>query len=392
MTEPLLFDFGPLSCGCTDHVMESLHKALGDPPDGEGIWEPHHDPWIAGHAEDVTRRGQRILQAMQDALLGEMGLPEPQPLIKALPWQRWDAAEFARIRRELNAIPVGQKTLFDWMMLVDWIIQRYLPETVALDEAEYLIIRALIAGKVQANLESRQGTSLTEQRIATIVAALPTSFLSIPARVQTPREAHILNFAFHETAQHITDLSAHARARMKKTLLNGIRKMTLGDKSGTWSKLHQELLDDFGVLNRDWRRIAITETGNATNTGFIASLEPGTRVRRKEAYRGACPYCTSIRDRVLTVVPDDKEPKDWDNEVWPSKNNIGRSASPRKRVGTTLVLREPDELWSIPAGTVHPHCRGSWAIESGSATGVSPEMAAYVRALLNKTADVVTAR
>ena len=109
-------------------------------------------------------------------------------------------------------------------------------------------------------------------------------------------------------------------------------------------------------------------------------------MRRKEAYRGACPYCTSIRDRVLTVVPDDKEPKDWDNEVWPSKNNIGRSASPRKRVGTTLVLREPDELWSIPAGTVHPHCRGGWAIESGGATGVSPEMAAYVRSLLNKTA------
>lgn len=385
MSEHLLFDLGPISCGCTDHALESLYKAMGDPPDDEGIWVQHHDPWVSEHAEDVTRRGQSILQAMQNALLGEMGLPEPQPLIKAMPWQRWDPAEFDRIRRELNAIPADKKTLHDWMTLVDWIIQRYLPETFAIDEAEYLTIRALIAGKVQANMEQLQAPGLTDRRIAAIVAALPTDFRAIPAHLLTPREMHILNFAVSETAQHITDLSERARASIKKTLLNGIRKLTLGDKDGTWGKLHQELLDNFGTLNRDWRRIAITETGSATNTGFIASLEPGTRVRRKEAYRGACPYCTSIRDRVLAVVADDKEPKDWDTEVWPSKNNIGRSASPRKRVGNTLVLREPDEMWSIPAGLVHPHCRGGWALVSGGTTGVSPEVADYVRGLLSKT-------
>ena len=357
MTEPLLLDLGPLSCGCTDHALESLYKALGDPPDDEGIWEPHHDPWLREHAEDVTRRGQRILKAMQDALLGEMGLPEPQPLAKSLPWQRWDAAEFDRARKYLNGIPAGQKTIDDWMLLVDWIVQRYLGDDIIRDEAEYIAIRAAIAGKVRANLDDRQ--PLTARTIEKIVALLPYSFPTIPPAVMasmTPRELNILQFAAKETAQHITDLGGHARARMKKTLLDGIRKMTLGDKDGTWGKLQQTLLDDFGTLNRDYRRIAITETGNATNTGFIAALAPGTQVRRKEAYRGACPYCTIIRDRVLTVVADDKEPKDWDTEVWPSKNNVGRSASPRKRVGTTLVLREPDEMWSIPAGTVHPHC------------------------------------
>lgn len=383
MTEPLLFDLGPLSCGCTDHALESLYKALGDPPDSEGIWEPHHDPWIAGHAEDVTRRGQRILQAMQDALLGEMGLPEPQPLIKALPWQRWDAAEFDRIRRELNAIPAGQKTLHDWMTLVDWIIQRYLPDTFALDEAEYLTIRALIAGKVRANLDAKQGASLTEQRIAALVAALPTDFLVIPAHLLTEREAHILNFAFREAAQHITDLSDHARSRMKKTLLNGIRKMTLGDKDGTWGALHQELLDDFGTLNRDWRRIAITETTNATLNGFISALEPGTTVKRIESYKGACPYCASINGKIFTVVSPDKTDKNGELEVWPGKNNIGRSASPRKRVGSTLVMREPDEMWWPAAGAIHPHCRGSFIKVSDST--VSPEMANYIRNLLNKT-------
>ena len=288
MTEPLLLDLGPLSCGCTDHALESLYKALGDPPDDEGIWEPHHDPWLREHAEDVTRRGQRILKAMQDALLGEMGLPEPQPLHKSLPWQRWDAAEFDRVRKYLNAIPAGQKTIDDWMLLVDWIVQRYLGDDIIRDEAEYIAIRAAIAGKVRANLDDRQ--PLTDRTIEKIVALLPYSFPTIPPAVMasmTPRELHIMQFAAKETAQHITDLGDHARARMKKTLLDGIRKMTLGDKDGTWGKLQQTLLDDFGTLNRDWRRIAITETSNATLNGFIASLEPETKVKRLERFHNS---------------------------------------------------------------------------------------------------------
>ena len=55
-----------------------------------------------------------------------------------------------------------------------------------------------------------------------------------------------------------------------------------------------------------------------------------------------------------------KERKDWDNEIWVGKSNVGRSASPRKRVGDAFVEREPEEMWTIPAGLAHPHCRGRW--------------------------------
>ena len=44
------------------------------------------------------------------------------------------------------------------------------------------------------------------------------------------------------------------------------------------------------------------------------------------------------------------------------KSNLGRSASPRKRVGGALVERLPAERWWIPAGPVHPNCRGFWAV------------------------------
>lgn len=382
MTTPLLLDLGPLSCGCTDAALEALYKALGDPPDPEGIWEPHPDPWIRAHVEDVTQRGQRLLQAMQDTLLGNLGFAEPAPLAKALPWQRWDAAEFDRIKEHLNRIPAAEKSLDDWMLAVDWIIQRYLDDGIIQTEAEYLAIRAQLAGQVRANLEHRP-PPWTERQLPLLVAALPAHFRDLPPEALTPRERHILTFAVQETAQHITHLRDAARDRMKQTLLDGLRKMTLGDRDGAWNRLQQTLLDEFGTLNRDWRRIAITETGNATNAGYIASLTPGTQVRREEAYSGACPYCQSIRGRVLTVVSDAKEPKDWDTEVWPSKNNLGRSASPRKRVGNTLVRREDHELWKIPAGLVHPHCRGSWSPVTPRPPAVSNDYQMWLRGLLH---------
>ena len=378
---PLLFDLGPLTCCQTNHTLDTLYKALGDGPDTD-IWQPHHDPWQCDHVEAVTQRGLNRLNAIRDALLAaisEADGPPPEPLHKAEnPWLRWSQADFDRVRDYLAAKPRADYTLDDWMMYVDWLVQEYLPEGVIATEAEYLAVRAQLAGKVNATLEARK---LSPTGISRILAVLPQQFSQIPPGVLTERDAHILRFANRETANLITNLTAQTRARMKTVLLNGIRRITLGDRQGTWQALHTELFDEFADLNRDFRRIAITETGNATNTGYIAAQKPGTKVKREEAYTGACGFCTSIRGKVLTVVADDKEDKDWDNEVWPSKNNVGRSASPRKRVGGVLIPRTPDEIWSIPAGTVHPHCRGSWS-NADHAPGMSNEYQMWLRGLL----------
>lgn len=373
---PLLFDLEPLTCCQTDHVLDGLYKALGDGPDAD-IWQPHHDPWQRDHVEAVTERGLTRINAIRDGITIAVAQADPNPLRKSL-WERWSQADFDKVRDYLAAKPRADYTLDDWMLYVDWLIQEYLPEGVIATEAEYLAVRAQIAGKVNATLEARK---LAPVNVSKILAVLPHQFSQIPPGVLTEREAHILRFANRETANLITALTAQTRQQMKAVLINGIRRITLGDKQGTWQKLHSELFDTFGDLNRDWRRIAITETGNATNVGYLSTFKPGQKVKREEAYTGACPYCASIRGKILTVVADDKEDKDWDHEVWPSKNNVGRSASPRKRVGGVLIPRTPDELWSIPAGTCHPHCRGSWS-NADTPPGMSNEYQMWLRGLL----------
>ena len=374
----LLFDLEPLTCCQTDHVLDGLYKALGDSPDAD-IWQPHHDPWQRDHVEAVTTRGIARLDAIRDALSYAVTEASGEPLRKAdSPWARWTRADFDRVRDYLAAKPRADFTLDDWLLYADWLIQEYLPEGVIATEAEYLAVRAQIAGKVSATLEARK---LTPVNVSKILAVLPHQFSQVPPGVLTEREAHILRFANRETANLITALTAQTRQQMKAVLINGVRRVTLGDQQGTWQKLHSELLDTFGDLNRDWRRIAITEIGTATNVGYLSTFKPGQKVKREESYTGACPFCASIRGKILTAVADDKEDKDWDNEVWPSKNNVGRSASPRKRVGGVPIPRTPDELWSIPAGTVHPHCRGSWS-NADTPPGMSNEYQMWLRGLL----------
>ncbi len=70
--------------------------------------------------------------------------------------------------------------------------------------------------------------------------------------------------------------------------------------------------------------------------------------------------------------------------VWPGKNNIGRRASPRKRVVDVLVERDPDEMWWLPAGLAHPHCRGRWVVVSEAPhEGDDPALAEALSAILN---------
>ena len=59
------------------------------------------------------------------------------------------------------------------------------------------------------------------------------------------------------------------------------------------------------------------------------------------------------------MEPGDAD-KDGTTEVWAGKTNVGRSASPNKRVEGELVPRVKSELWWAAAGVQHPHCRGTW--------------------------------
>jgi hypothetical protein len=171
-------------------------------------------------------------------------------------------------------------------------------------------------------------------------------------------------------ADNVQAISESVRHRLKTQIMAHEQQRLLG-ATPPKQALQQNLFDTFADLNRDWRRIATTEVGDAAGNGMIASLKPGTKVRRIEQYNGACPFCKKIHGMVFTVVDPSKRDKNWDTEVWVGKTNIGRSGAKQKRTAEGMVDRTDEEMWKVPAGTVHPHCRGTWDVVDDG--GPSPD-------------------
>jgi hypothetical protein len=383
---PLLIDIGPLSHDCTDHALETIYKAQAETPPESAIWTPHHDPYVRQHVEDVTARGQRILLAILNELTGALG-GEPVAqlskslLAKAQEWLRWDAAELRRVKDRLERKQPSDYTLEDWLLLVDWIIQKHLPAAVIRTEAEYLAVRAGMAGKLQAAMAN----PLPGPELEPMLGLLPTSMALLRQGVPvSSMERLAVEFAAARAGELITDIGDRARHSIKQLILEHEQGRAMGSPEASLWKLQQSLLDNFGVLNRDWRRIAITETARDANEGFIAALPPGTKVRRVEAYPTACPFCRSIHGREFTVVSPDAADKDGATQVWVGKTNYGRSASPRKRDGDALVERTPDEMWWPAAGVQHPHCRGTFVTVRQPPAGANKEFLAWMEERLAK--------
>ena len=233
-------------------------------------------------------------------------------------------------------------------------------------------------GKVQANMAKPP----TAKQADSILAAMPSTVVGAAQQFALSKaQETMLDFARVRSVENVRALSDSARHRMRGVVLQHLEHVATSGPQG--SSLQTKLLDEFGTLNRDWRRIAITEAGEAQLQGLIASLPYGSRVKRVERYEGACAFCRKIDGVVATVVDPAAPEKDPDTQVWVGKNNIGRSASPKKRVGDVLVDREPHEMWQLPAGLAHPNCRGRWVVvEQAPDAGGDPEFAATLRQIL----------
>lgn len=266
------------------------------------------------------------------------------------------------------------------MMAVDYVVQRYLPADDLATEAEWLATRAGLMGKVQANLAA---AAVTAKAADTILAALPSTVAAAASQFKlSAMQRAALDFARVRAVENVRALSESVRHRMRSTVLQHLEEVQTKPAGVPGTSLQSKLVDQFATLNRDWRRIAVTEAGEAQLQGFIASLPPGTKVERVEQYENACGFCRKIDGKIATVVSADHPNKDPESMIWPGKNNIGRSASPRKRVGNLLVHREPEERYWLPAGLVHPHCRGRWVEVLENQPGDDPEFAEWLRATL----------
>ena len=381
----LLIDIGDVPAVHCDACLDFLHKSIAESPGAqpESIWAPHENPVLTAQVEAVTLRFQAILQRLQDAFARFLtGEPIGQLQKADVPWLRWDEAEFARVRERLESKASASFTLDDWLLLVDYLIQRYLPDNVIQSEADYLTVRAALLGKIQANMEA-SGRKPNRVEADAVFDLLPMGFGQLPKKVLTETEKAVMTVARARAAENISNVTDEARHKMRSIVIEHTQARMLGMKQGTDQYLRQRLFDAFGQLNRDFRRIAVTESGEACNQGYIASLAAGARVQRQEAYRGACPFCKSINGEVFTVVDPNAHDKDGDTQVWLGKTNIGRSASPRKRQAGELVERPSNERWWVAAGVQHPNCRGSWLPAPGNRpSGVSAEFAEWLDAKL----------
>lgn len=355
----VLLDLGPLSCGCTDHALESLHKAMSE--DGIQEWAQHESPFIRELIEKFTEAGLLRSATVRDELTawisgahrvaGAMRSASP-----AVTPGVWSEQQLGMVKVYLESLAPEDFRLDDWGLLVDYLAQRYMPASALADEAQLLVARAGLMGKAEAYLGD-----LAADAAGRVLAAAPATVASLTASFAfSDAAASILDYAGLRAADAVVGASEALRAGLRRTVLDHQQRRLSGDPSATPGALEQALFERFGKFNRDWRMIAVTEAGEVCNQGVIASLPPGSLVRRLEQYHGACPFCRKLDGRVFRVTTADDPDKDGAKDVWPGKTNIGRSAAPRKRVGDELVPRLPEERWWAAAGVQHPHCRGRW--------------------------------
>lgn len=364
---------------CNDAI-EGVYKALSDHGhDMDGIWLPMDSPLLARLVELFTQRGMARLDAFRTELQAwaEGARYKPGESI-ARPigaMERWTDAERSLVKLYLEHLPPAAWTLDDYMLSVDYLFQRYLPADDMRTEAEWLSTRASVMGRVQANMEK-----VNAKQADVLLAAMPSTVdEAVEQFGATPAQRFIMEFARERCAENVRHLAEDARHRMRGVIARHVEAKTLALPEVGGSSLETKLLDEFGTLNRDWRRIAVTEAGEAQTAGYVASLPLGSKVKRVEQYKGACSFCRKIDGKVVEVVDPARENKDPETMIWLGKTNVGRSASPRKRVGDLLVEREPHEMWQIPVGLVHPHCRGRWIPTIQDRPGDDPDFADWLR-------------
>lgn len=361
---PILVDIEDLAPCCADHALEVMFKAMAEGGPDDWIWNPHENVFIRRIVELFTSRGllriDKVRVEMEAWLDGEKykgakRMPHPHPDLVGRMY-RLDESQLDLMRLYLENLPPADWRADDWSLLVDFLVHRYLPADDLRTEAEWLAQKSVLMGKVQSAVH--EVTEAGADAVLTALAVVPPN----RALKLTDAAERVMEYAKARACENVVDLADDARHRIKTAVLEYQGRAAGGDLTATREALKSKLFDEFGTLNRDWRRIAVTEAGENANQGFIASLQPGTRVKRMEIYPTACGHCKRIHGRIYTVVRPGDADKDGDTQVWVGKSNIGRSASPRKRTPDGLIERMPSERWWAAAGVQHPHCRGYWEV------------------------------
>lgn len=347
---------------------------------GLGLWSPHESVVIRRVVEMFTSRGIDRMSMVKDQLIAAVKgslYKHGAPKVSTGKYEPWNQRDFSLIKLYLESLPPSQWTVDDYMLCVDYMVHLYLsPEDLAA-EGEWLSVRSSIMGRVQAKVNKEPTVKQVDSMLSDMPSTVTQTFETFD---YNDAEKAMLVFGKARAVENVVNVSEKVRHSMKVTVLSYLNDKLAG---ANVRSLESALSDKLAVLNRDWRMIAITEAGECMNQGLVAGVGAGGRLRRVEMYNGACSFCSMINGKVVTVVDPRTKYKDPDTMIWPGKNNIGRSGSPNKIVAGGMVKRTKDELWTIPAGLVHPNCRGRWLVMPGPKKGDDPVFAAWLEKHFN---------
>jgi len=323
------------------------------------IWTQDDDPLLGMLETDAYDLGSGYLQRVHREAHAALGLPAltrgalasayPSVTIAKALDDRDREALLNRaygVLRDLNArrragepvtVPPDQ-----YDALADGATSRWLAEGRLKDRAEKTAVAQYLVGRMRGAAATRDAATLDG------ITADPRAALRAAPGIVGDRAALQIEYAEHRAAAYVTRLADDARERMRQTLyaweMNGARST---------AHLESTLRDQFATLNRDWRRIAITEAAFHRNNGFLASLKPGTRVRWSAA-ADACRHCRKLDGREFEVVDPSDPNRNDEKHVWTGKVRVGYRIYRDEDTGEYVI--------EYPAIPLHPHCRCGWKV------------------------------
>lgn len=316
------------------------------------LWTPHDDPQLGRFEDELTAVGSSYLYAVQREVWTDLGLPElPEDVLreayhtatlptfaKAAPPSRGEA--FGRARRFFEGLRgmVRAVTPRQVRELAEAITEKWYSEGRIETRAQRQAMKNLLAGKIY------QGAKLPRVRQANLEAVAQSVVAPDPGGLRA------LEYARERSGELIRGLKDATRQQVALTVLE------YQAAPSTPFELASRLQDRFATLNRDHRRVALTETAMAYGNGFLAGIPVGEFVEWRAAL-DCCKHCKKYHGKTFKVV---SEPGDHHTEVWVGKSNFGRSFAPTTADGRR---RTEDEL-AGPVIPAHQNCRCNY-VRSG---------------------------
>lgn len=296
------------------------------------IWAPDPDPWYAAAEGALYALGAGFLYRVHRDVARALGLPGEgleglYRLAKAQDPRKEAMARAERLYQELLAgydrLPPSQ-----YRALAEAVTEKWYAEGRLERRAERRSVAAFLLGMLRGGrkvgLDWRGLLGERERERVAYLAARGAEYI-----------------------RRLKEAARHAVARV--LLLWG------ENPTGSPEDLERRLGEAFAELNRDWRRVALTEVAHARTAGFLQALPEGALVEWSAA-PDACPSCRRLHGRRFRVR---RGPGDPEREVWPGKG---------WEVGPTIPL--------------HPHCRCRFLPVGGPVGEVDPEIEALAQAVI----------